>query len=960
MNSYLNSSTQSSVLVKTMKYSRYMSDKIKLYLDLVLDSLFLKKMSFSNKIMKELHELMEDENQRVYIQYSFLAKKAYMKFEQKGPLKKVSNEQLQNFAFLFRRIFEKEKTRSKVNDFLMYSLLRFASFIETPDKNSLIQRFREFPMIDNPKFWKAVLTYMSKNIYKHLNAKKGGAKEKKESSNNSFIKSVKGFFKMSQSNIKNNVIKQSQIKSFEEISSLLFRIGLEFDSVVDILLVLGKDCNIPAQMIKQILNRNKEVLHQQMTDLNKVKLTLKDLESLNCVRSYDSIIRNAKGLTPRKSLNLKSMNAPEMKHLQREFETKTVEKSDKILSVIKLSLGFLVVDYDAEGHLMRTSCGSLKNIKGSNLSAHDSVLRNSEGPSQQESSKGSKVKNILDSVRSYEIKGIDDFLESATKLSQASRPQSPKEKDKKKASVFNFKEEKKERKRKWQEKFNGTDDSIQTNLGDVLSLLMLNRQVYRGKQSVIRRILMTVWPLSVSQRKYLYIQMTLKSHAKKQLLDYEESSYAFSRIKKRELPGVDAKRPQKFGESFMKVQRKKGELVDPIRNDFDLETEEVASDDLSETNPSQSTTLLSQKQDSVISNPQIQNPFVTNTFSTENLDTPKSPKMHQNKGQKYQTEMHSEIKKIPNRHRSTSTGNTLPTKSKKQKPKPGDNIISLDVKRTHVERKEFDHVSLEQVLRNIGHPKMGNFAYYQGLNYIVAYILDIIGDPVETYNISITLMERDFRKYVNHNMDNLNILFYTLRRLIQVFLPDLASHIDRNENMEANATYANWFLTLFTTLKQFKENVRLLDQVFDIFMSKGWVGFFKCVLVIFYYLEEDITSLQSEEMIMFLNDFTKKGFELLGEVLTSPKRNVSKKSIRNQSSHSSFQNLDKKELTTFDSQTSLGRTPLFNFKEEVKEFAMVNKLLLVEFSMEYHNMREAVEKKWIDILRRVDQYARPK
>ena len=970
MNSYLNSSTQSTVLVKTIKYSRYMSDKIKLYLDLVLDSLFLQKASFSNKIMKELHELMEDENQRVYIQYSFLAKKAFMKFEHKGPLKKVSNEQLQNFSFLFRRIFEKEKSRAKVNDFLMYSLLRFASFIETPDKNSLIQRFREFPLIDSPRFWKAVLGYMSRNIYKHLNDKKGAAKEKQEGSNNSFIKSFKGFFKMKQSSNKSGAVKPSQVKSFEEISNLLFRIGLEFDNVVDILLVLGKDSSIPGQMIKQILNRNKEVLHQQMTDLNKVKLTRKDLESLHSVRSYDSIIRNAKGLTPRKSLNLKSIDDSEIRGMRREFEKKTVEKSDKILSVIKLSLRYLVVEYDVDGQLVRNTHGSLKDIQGSNLSAHESALGHSQEPCQKEGAKGSKVKNLLDSVRSYEIKGIDDFLESATKLSQASRPQSPKEKDKKKKSVFDFNDEneKKERKRNWRSKYTGRDDSIKTDLGDVLSLLMLNKQVYKGRQNVIRKLLMTVWPLSVHQRKHLYIQLTSESFSKRQLLDYEESSYAFSRIKKREIPGSQPKRPQKFGESFMKVARKKGQLVDPIQNDFDPEKGNATSDDLSEAKRHPSTSTLGTKPDSVISSTQVQNPFVSNTFSTENsfsiepTDKPKSPKIYQNKGKHYQTEIPAEILKVQNRHRSTSGGNTLPTKAKKvkQKPKPADNIISLDVKRTHVERKEFDHVSLEQVLRNIGHPKMGNFAYYQGLNYIVAYILDIVGDPVETYNISITLMEAHFRKYVNHNMDNLNILFYTLRRLIQVFLPELASHIDRNENMEANATYANWFLTLFTTLKQFKENVRLLDQVFDIFMSKGWVGFFKCVLVIFYYLEEDILSLQSEEMIMFLNDFTKKGFEILGEVLTSPKKNISKKSIKDQSSQSSFKNLEKKRLTPFDNETSLGPKPLFNFKEEVKVFDMVNKLLLVEFSMEYHNMREAVEKKWIEIMRRVEQYTKPK
>ena len=434
MNSYLNSSTQSSILIKTMKYSKYMSEKIKLYIDMLLDSIFTKDISLSTRIMKELHELMEDENQRVYIQYSFLAKKAYMKFEQKGPMKKVSKEKLENFAFLFRRIFEKEKNRNKINDFLMYSLLRFSSFIETQDKECLIHRFQGFPLVDRPKFWRAVLMYMSKYIYKHLNGKKKINTSNNEASNSSFIKSVQGFFKITKNNSKDNSAKPSQVKSYEEISSLLFRIKLEFDSIVDILLVLSKDCKIPGPMVKQILNRNKEVLHQQLMDLSKVKLTKRDLHSLKSIRSYDSIIRRAKGLKPRKSINLKSVEDPQIKTLARDFEKKTEEKLFKIRNVIKLSLGFLVVKYDKNGKLVRKITEqSTKFIQTSNYIKGKTEYNGDDEPVRAETlKKRPKVKTILESVRSYDIKGIDDFLESATKLSQASRPQSPKKKKKKK------------------------------------------------------------------------------------------------------------------------------------------------------------------------------------------------------------------------------------------------------------------------------------------------------------------------------------------------------------------------------------------------------------------------------------------------------------------------------------------------------------------------------------------------
>ena len=48
----------------------------------------------------------------------------------------------------------------------------------------------------------------------------------------------------------------------------------------------------------------------------------------------------------------------------------------------------------------------------------------------------------------------------------------------------------------------------------------------------------------------------------------------------------------------------------------------------------------------------------------------------------------------------------------------------------------------------------------------------------------------------------------------------------------------------------------------------------------------------------------------------------------------------------------------FNFKQEILEFNTINKLLLVEFSMEYHNLRETFEKKWIQLLKKVDSFAK--
>ena len=48
-------------------------------------------------------------------------------------------------------------------------------------------------------------------------------------------------------------------------------------------------------------------------------------------------------------------------------------------------------------------------------------------------------------------------------------------------------------------------------------------------------------------------------------------------------------------------------------------------------------------------------------------------------------------------------------------------IISLDIKRTFNKQPDFDKKILELILQNIADKDIGNFSYYQGLNYLTSY-----------------------------------------------------------------------------------------------------------------------------------------------------------------------------------------------------------------------------------------------
>lgn len=353
---YLGSSTQNSVLSKISKYSRYLSDKTKLFLSLLLDSLFTHPKSFSKKISKEVHELLEDENQRVYVQYCFLAKKAQMRFEGGNCFQGVSRAKLGNFEFLFRCIFAKERERNKINDFLMYSLLRFASQMETLHHQTLICRFQSFPFVQNPKFWKAILLYMSKHIYQHLDSQK---RKPSQDSPNAFVKSFTGFFSIKKTaNPKTPSGKASQIKSFEEISSLLFRINLDFSSVVDILLEMARAFKLSFSQVKDTLVRNREVLRNQLMTLNKIKISRTQLASLTSSR----FIRL--GTTKKEDF----------------YSERSSFREQRFFQVFSLSLEFLVVCYDVQGDLVRRA--SQTSLEAQDSQEFFGNLRTSEIPLQ--------------------------------------------------------------------------------------------------------------------------------------------------------------------------------------------------------------------------------------------------------------------------------------------------------------------------------------------------------------------------------------------------------------------------------------------------------------------------------------------------------------------------------------------------------------------------------------------------
>ena len=251
-----------------------------------------------------------------------------------------------------------------------------------------------------------------------------------------------------------------------------------------------------------------------------------------------------------------------------------------------------------------------------------------------------------------------------------------------------------------------------------------------------------------------------------------------------------------------------------------------------------------------------------------------------------------------------------------------DSIIALDVKRTHSSAQNFSQEGLEVVLRNISHEEIGNFPYYQGLNYITSYFYVMFnGNQDMTYALVIKLMYTSFYPYVDNELSNMKKLFFALKRLLLYFLPTLSNYFENDLKLNTDIVAASWFLTIFTTATQYFAKSDYLDEIVDIFIAKDWPGFFQVILVIFDELQEKMLNSNFEDILVVLSDLPRTNFS---EVVNKSKYMVDGKST-------------------------------FKFKEKIRKFHRISKKTLALISIEYQDTMQKIDEYWSNVGRKLKQ-----
>lgn len=273
-----------------------------------------------------------------------------------------------------------------------------------------------------------------------------------------------------------------------------------------------------------------------------------------------------------------------------------------------------------------------------------------------------------------------------------------------------------------------------------------------------------------------------------------------------------------------------------------------------------------------------------------------------------------------------------------------DNIISLDVRRTSSTSMHFDQNALETILRNIANPKIGKFPYYQGLNYVTSYFLiQFNGDPLLTYNFAISILEKYYSKYIKFDFGHIKRLFHCLKQITRVRLPVLYNYLEKERSLDLEVIIASWCLTIFTTVSQYQMHCPLLDEIVDIFVAEGWIGFAKTMLVIFRTLSDKLMCLSYEEILIFFTDLTKTNFrDLLEAAAINSTYSIDQNGKSLSKSVNQMHNINE---TNTDFR--------FSFKEEIKSIAKIDKHMMKFYESEYFAMQSKLEEFWGKLTRMV-------
>ena len=189
-------------------------------------------------------------------------------------------------------------------------------------------------------------------------------------------------------------------------------------------------------------------------------------------------------------------------------------------------------------------------------------------------------------------------------------------------------------------------------------------------------------------------------------------------------------------------------------------------------------------------------------------------------------------------------------------------IIDLDILRTFFSKNK------EEKMEKIGHilkaisVELPHINYYQGMNQIAAFLLNICDDDEEEafYMFMSFLKNSEYCNLYKNDLEKMNVLFYLFDRLLNLYLPEIYTYF-KVSSINSGYFISPWFITLFTNAFidiENKNNCKSIMMIWDLFIFSGWKEILKIGIILIKKKEKDIMKQLSECLLLLLtNDIIK-------------------------------------------------------------------------------------------------------
>ena len=185
-------------------------------------------------------------------------------------------------------------------------------------------------------------------------------------------------------------------------------------------------------------------------------------------------------------------------------------------------------------------------------------------------------------------------------------------------------------------------------------------------------------------------------------------------------------------------------------------------------------------------------------------------------------------------------------------------IIELDcIRTTFKENQELNQAKLCNILK-VSAKQIPNVSYCQGMNHIAAFLLVLCEENEEEafYLFLCILVNTDYCKIIDENLNKLNLFFYCFERLLNLMLPEMYNFFV-SKNINGGYYLSSWFITLYTLAFDYEKennNKEIIMKLFDLFIFCGWKAAFKIGISLIKYNTIEIFSLPYEQLVHYMNN----------------------------------------------------------------------------------------------------------